>query len=862
MNHAALYSELRCQLLSRHYALGRYWRANHFTDVYNQLAAWPLTHDTHPRNFACVNAQGTPCDKVGERPKQWTGPAPVGSGLYIAELPIYPDANTLIQAPDGSQLALERWRIFRHDRSNSLMNTGLRLISLCVDHQLGDPWAIYTIKLILDTLNSLFKFAPNGNFYNGYILRWDPASSDNWSVTVTPNDNKSVGGETPHTCCDFIANPDPNTNKNQPFLYCSPFGSSSYQSVNDKGLYRRWEPSLDEYVGLLTGYMRVFDTFQPTGSGSPWPVFQQQAVIREQIREQILELVRTHVKWIATYLQHFGYFLVRPGCSAGSHSINGFTGLGATGFNCCMQYPFSRIFARITGDPHVPNRDNYSFRGALRNAGVLDMWDNYPVQQSAAEAETAFLNSEIWSVLKKLLNDDPRNVLRDTCNLAPDAVASVIADAAAVLVKPGCFDVLHTQESDNHREGIMQFALAAILNPIAAVKPELVFSGWMSLYPNLFPNARACGDGFRFWLALSALDDSDTTVKEQYGKFYKKHIIPNITAPGVDPADKDETLNKEGWCEEAFGTAVYNLLFPDDCGNQLPPDDPNNLEGVVSKKLAQMRKTLLNQFNQHLVLWDHEENTNEYDDHCTHEFADKRNGAYFGYMSALSLAWLQQMRRQKANPAGHNINSTGEPTPTNIVAQIFKRPIVPPEVITAAIQQAWPVPINDIQTGVVPHAGQPDMFLITENSPQKPPDYLCGDRPQPIYGPVFQIEKYAFTPDIDWASLTPEQIVQQLAQHVHIKFTEPLPPLPLAPLGMNPYQQCQAWFTPGFVKTNVLDGSEKQTRDVANQQMIFELDFKVWRTYWDTDGLGPPVLKIEIYRQGVYKGGCQLVWTA
>ena len=297
--HADLYHQLRTNLWARHFALGRYWRANYFAEM-NYLGQWPKSYSST-----------TKCGSLFERPSAFTGAG---------------------ELRDKAELKFERWRVMRHDRSNPLQWAGLNLIELCVEHRLGYRGQDYgagrfsgspaqMVNIVLDTLASLFKFADTDNPFAGYILRWDPATCDNWSVEI---DGK--GKDVPQTCCEFLVNADNKTFDLHHFLYCTPFDDPRYISLPDKGPLRRWEPSIDEYVGLIMGYMIVFHTFENDTSSDG------QNIVAKVIRQ---------VKLVARYLQHVGYLLVRPNIG---FPANGFTGNGAAGVIPCMEYPFSASF--------------------------------------------------------------------------------------------------------------------------------------------------------------------------------------------------------------------------------------------------------------------------------------------------------------------------------------------------------------------------------------------------------------------------------------------------------------------------------------------------------------------------------------
>ena len=122
MNHEDTYAALRADVLARHFALGKFWRANHSTNV-NLLGELGGELPAHGklRYQTCFTA---PC--VPRRP-------PDQGAAY--ETPV--DRPASEDTPAHGISDTERWRVWTHDRSNALKMNGVRLIQLCVEHRLG-----------------------------------------------------------------------------------------------------------------------------------------------------------------------------------------------------------------------------------------------------------------------------------------------------------------------------------------------------------------------------------------------------------------------------------------------------------------------------------------------------------------------------------------------------------------------------------------------------------------------------------------------------------------------------------------------------------------------------------------------------
>lgn len=86
---------------------------------------------------------------------------------------------------------------------------------------------------------------------------------------------------------------------------------------------------MDEMIGLIMGYYMTH-----------WLV--DDATARSTVKDQVNNL--------GDYLSEHGYYLVRP--------CGGFAARGASGVLPAMEYPFSRVFQRITGNSY-PIRNGF-----------------------------------------------------------------------------------------------------------------------------------------------------------------------------------------------------------------------------------------------------------------------------------------------------------------------------------------------------------------------------------------------------------------------------------------------------------------------------------------------------------------------
>jgi hypothetical protein len=265
--------------------------------------------------------------------------------VLVSSATVYGDQPGLLDLPPDKAL-FERWRVADHSRANPLMYGSQLMVCLAVETMLSVPGSKEILARQLATLNSLFKYSTPP--YNGYILRWDPVTSDHWVTAVGENAIVVT------SCCDFLTDSDcpdgyayttplddPRYVPYMPqsvFNTLSPADQLAYQTARIKCLdmTRYWEPSLDEITGLIAGYSFVYQVVSDPD-------------IQAQVTDQVTRL--------AGYLSANAYYLVRP--------EGGFASQGAQAIAPAAEYPYGRVFSRITGSAFPSQTD---FEGVLQNA--------------------------------------------------------------------------------------------------------------------------------------------------------------------------------------------------------------------------------------------------------------------------------------------------------------------------------------------------------------------------------------------------------------------------------------------------------------------------------------------------------------
>jgi hypothetical protein len=214
--HAALYRTLRAALVERHFALGRYFRA----DL-----------------------------------------------LSLANTLEYGSREEFEKAGDPER----RWNVRDHARDNPLLYGSQLLVCLAVETRLGDPNAIRPLRAGVGSLGAHFKFG--GPELGGYPLRCDAATSDAWNTGDGGRPRRCTaffiddGGAYEYA-------PAPSDPRWVPYVDSSRLaklpeaerkrrGPSAHERF--AGRFRASEPSADELCGLIAGYFIVHKLLERDG---------------------------------------------------------------------------------------------------------------------------------------------------------------------------------------------------------------------------------------------------------------------------------------------------------------------------------------------------------------------------------------------------------------------------------------------------------------------------------------------------------------------------------------------------------------------------------------------------------------------
>ena len=264
--HEALYATLRATVLARHFAVGRWFRAN-------MLSLWNVLQEPPPGALA---------------------------GLAAVD-----------------QERVRRWSVATHGRENPLLDGSKLLGALAIEYSLGNRAAAVPLARGIETIAALF---PVRSGEGGWPIRWDPIGSDDWKV----------GPDGPTVCREFLIGDDseyqyciPATDPRR-----SPWRSletlrallprpeaDAYQAseveddVSQHWLYFKrhqvWECSMDEIAGLVGGLTLAHRLAGLKGAGD------------------VRRAVVTPARLLGEYLADNGYLGVRP---CGGFNARGATG--------------------------------------------------------------------------------------------------------------------------------------------------------------------------------------------------------------------------------------------------------------------------------------------------------------------------------------------------------------------------------------------------------------------------------------------------------------------------------------------------------------------------------------------------------
>lgn len=457
--HEALYAALRAKVLARHFAIGRYFRTN-------MLSLWNVL-------------QQPPVEATAD-----LGPADV-------EL-------------------IRRWSVAEHGRENPLLEGGKLFCALAVEFSLGNAQSAVPLTRGIETVRSLFPIQVG---LGGWLLRWDPVTSDHWEV----------GAEGPTICREFLVS------ESGGYRFCVPATDPrrspwrSLETLRDLlprpeadaympeehfddlpgyhpdyfRRHQRWECSMDEISGLVAGLTLAHRLAGLRGSGA--------------VRRAVVAPARL----LGEYLADNGYLLVRP--------CRGFNARGATGSLPAMELPISRALGSIARRRFASRLD---FHGALDRAGYARTLDGRIRELVAAALAGSLVAGPLVDSLAGLapLVGAPLGVVAGTAlEAATQLIGPVqIGTAAALFRHRDCFDV-------SNDAAAQEVALAYLLKELPS---ELRFEAWMMGLRIGTGNAR----GFPPHLALSALDDPDPTVRNAYVALFRAERTrssPVVLEPGM-----------------------------------------------------------------------------------------------------------------------------------------------------------------------------------------------------------------------------------------------------------------------------------------------------------------------------------------
>ena len=678
------YSGLRAQVLARHFFLSCYARADHFDMEAHLGDRGPLEPD---------NREASPGGIVWHRPQYAPPPRrlPDGSWRAIAARDLYQNADDLqSKLKTGVLSEIERWRWAKHDRTNSLLMTGIRLACLAIEARLGNTDSLKIIDRILNTLEVLFKFSSNQTF-QGYVVRWDAVASDLWETRVVDGQTKLKQNY------EFLLNADKKTwAAGHTYIYCTPFNDPRYIQAKAKGgvdRYRRWEPSMDEYVGLVTGYYMITFALSETPDG--WG---RDAV---EMRDQILSKVRTQADRIGKYFKQTGYFLVRP--------CGGFTFRGAIDINPCLEFPVARALAKITGNPTNTYFCDVSrtFEQALDLAG-------YGSEYRAFNPSPADMGLAAGADVHSFWNDNelPQD---DFGQAVKSLVASVVSSRPTemLLFLTGWGKAaLFSERLDIYPEGRSMVAFAWALNMIARRSPngaQTVFELWMRGKMGNGPS-----NAFKNLLALTSLHDPSDTVARgfcfQFDVFF---------------ANQPQRGKTEMTIGVPYGSYVAaraaRLWLAQDA------DDEERHRRTLESELQEMLDSLRDTFDSQPPLTD--VNLNDWSGvpgaptGTVAERLDQRP-SIVGFSLPLALAWLLCEKTGKER-------FTAFQKPKRDSVEKWPAPAVPAKVVKAAREGKIVVPVD---TAIQNHPladGRDRYFLLTDPPPRTREKDL-GDPPAPI----------------------------------------------------------------------------------------------------------------------------------
>ena len=404
------------------------------------------------------------------------------------------DAATIPALPPGDQ-TVKRWSRVHEERENPLMFGGLLMAALAAEQSLGLAVADEPLRAMVTALQRHYRFS--GDHFDGYPLRWDVPTSCRW------NEAGAGMGRPPARSYQVLYGedgsydygPQPTDPRWAPWrpdghlhdlLPLRDRAQAAFNQAEFFDWFRRAEPSMDELCGLVAGYV---------------------AVARLATDPTVLDAVATQAMRLGDYLAEHGYLLVRPG--------GGFAARGSAGILPALELPFSRALGALGGMDASARTD---FEGACRQAGVWPLLAEPYDWWTAAGVVAAVL--------------DPLHAVLETAGLglllgAGTPLTSVqLAQTWAIYLHRDAFDVANDGMAS-------EFAVAHALH---AVPAEDRFHMWLNAAALL---GGGYAGGFPPWIGLTALDDTDRHVADQYLFWFDARKDASAPAPGKDAKGED-----------------------------------------------------------------------------------------------------------------------------------------------------------------------------------------------------------------------------------------------------------------------------------------------------------------------------------
>lgn len=696
MTHEELYARLRAETLARHFALSRYTRADHFDQQAFLGTRKRAADDNHNASPGGIT---------------WSPPTDPAKGE-----PLYANPAALIAGLAGGTLPeSERWRWAKHDRTNSLMQTGARMVSLAIDLSLGDELALQVLERVVIGLDALFHFKNGPSPFEGYMVRWDVVASDLWETKRgKPGRARLVQNH------EFLINADPKTfSGGDHYLYCTPLDDPRYLEAvarhgglqRGKDRYRRWEPSMDEYIGVLAGYFMVWHTLREENTAFRSPLLPA----RLNRVNTLLTRVRTQVRRIGRYLKATGFYLVRP--------HRDFVFRGGIDMNPAFEYPVARVCHRMTGDPmsdFLPTSEA-TFENAVDMAGYGQDFREFTASLTVDPALS------IGDALEQLVvpNAAARTLIRRLLEIAGTLAPAPLGIIAAARFQER-LDLVGELD-----ERMQSAAFNYFMNFLARNLPDGSAKVFVGVFHTLVLQAPTTD-----WAPLVGLtaldDDEDTIVREGYLDWYGnlrqlENLDPFQTdTDDVPPAGfRPEEEIDPGTLRRGFTVAANAVRF------LLVPSSATTLAGQLESQLDAMRRTIEDRHHGHLVIG--EQGQPGAPEHPVGELHDSARSLY-GYMLPLSLCWLHAARG--GVPSFANL-----PLPTPTSMRTWPDPVVPREVVTTS-RKRWKgvdfqFPAHAIMRGRLPQGAT--AYPLFKNPPPRPLDEDLGPPPKPLLAEEFSI---------------------------------------------------------------------------------------------------------------------------